>query len=113
MNLFENLQNLNNQLTESTIIEPSNEVKDYWVYKEIIEAGYLVELTKDYIKVMFEDGTTYGKFNVSTENDLSDGRLYYFADDEGDLLNYSFDNELPESYDELVKYTLYYFWTRY
>ena len=121
MNLFENLQimkeNQNNasseSLNESIKIEPSNEVKKYWVYEEIIKAGYSIELTKDCIKVLFEDGTIYGNFNVSTEKDLTDDKIYYFASDDGQLLNYSFEDELPESYDELVKSTLYYFWTRY
>lgn len=105
MNLFENLQKLNEQK------EASKDVKNYWVYKEIINADYIIELSDDYVKILFEDKTLYAKFDLRKVED--EGEICYIVKDRGETLNEYFDNDLPESYDEAVKACLYYFWTRY
>lgn len=88
--------------------------KDYWAYKEMTEYGYKVEVNKDSVIIYYEDGDIYTNFKFNYDDE---SEFYLVYDCKGDLNSEGecINDELEEydTYDEVVKQCLHYFWTRY
>lgn len=84
--------------------------KDYWVYKEILDYEYIVDITKSSVTIKFDDGDVYAKFTIR-KPDPHDPDDVWAAYLDGELVSDSFD--YTDSYNDIVCGCLHYFWTRF
>ena len=106
MNLFENLQ----QLNESHDIE---DIKNYWVYEEMMKMDYQVEITDTSLTIRFPkpDNDIYAHYTFRYDEDFEDWVVYFHGDKperKGELI--IDDLESISSYESVVKGCLYNFW---
>lgn len=106
MHLFENLHNYN----ENNNIE---DIKNYWVYKEMMDMDYQVEITDDSLTIRFPkpDNTIYAHYTFRYDVDFEDWIVRFHGDkpnSKGELIIDEL--ESISSYESVVKGCLYNFW---
>lgn len=78
--------------------------KEHWAYKEVTK-NWKTKVTKDSVKIFFEDGDIYANFKLVKDCDM------YFIYCGEEMINDEVD--FYDTYDEAVASCFYYFTTRF
>lgn len=106
MNLFENLQ----QMNETYNME---EIKNYWVYEEMMKMKYQVEITDNSVTIRFPkpDNDIYAHYTFRYDENFEDWIVRFHGDKPESKGRLIIDEmESISSYENVVKGCLYNFW---
>ena len=90
------------------------EIKNYWVYEEMMKMDYQVEITDNSLTIRFPkpDNDIYAHYTFRYDEDFEDWVVYFHGDNpdrKGELIIDRL--ESISSYERVVKGCLYNFWT--